>query len=152
MFKFKDFQGISVSLEDIVQLLENDYEYQIFVGTDSKIYKKKKCIIYATCIIVYKKGKGGKIFVAKESKNILISLRERLMNEVWRSLEVSFKLSEILPKSVEVIVHVDVNKSKKFKSGDYCQELVSTVTGQGFKCKVKPDSFAAQHVADKYTK
>ena len=149
---FKDINGQIVTFEEIVGLINNQYDYEVFVGSDSQCHISKQIVIYATCIVIHKKGKGGRIFTARESKPFSNSLKERLMNEVWRSLEVSFKLSEILPVNVELTIHIDVNKSEKYKSGNYTQELVSIVTGQGYKVKVKPDAVAAQSVADRSTK
>ncbi len=150
--KFKDAQNNLVRLEDIHTFMtDKKSEYEIFVGTDSKVKKKDKKVIYATCIVIYKKGKGGKILISKERKNLPNSLRERLAIEVWRSIEISMELNKVLP-DVQIVVHVDVNQSPKYKSGDFCQELVSMVVGQGFKCLVKPEAWAAQSVADKFSK
>lgn len=150
--KFKDSNGTNVKLEDLPSLMEGDKAgYEIYVGTDSKVKKKDKRVIYATCIVLYRKGKGGKILIFKERKNLPGSLRERLAIEVWKSIETSMEISKILPK-IDIVVHVDVNQSPKYKSGDYAQELASMVTGQGFKCVLKPDAFAAQSVADRFSK
>lgn len=150
--KFKDSENNVVELEDIPSFISNNRsEYEIYIGTDSKVKKKDKRVIYATCIILYKKGRGGKILIAKERKQLPNSLRERLAIEVWKSIETSIALSKYLP-GVQIVVHVDVNQSQKYKSGDFCQELVSMVVGQGFKCVVKPDAWAAQSVADKFSK
>lgn len=149
---FKNSSGRTISLEEIAGLIESDYEYEVFVGTDSQVHRKRKCVVYATCIVLYKKGKGGRVFVARDQQPYANSLKERLMNEVWRSLEVSFKLTHILPKNVDIVIHVDVNRSTKYKSGNYHQELVSLVTGQGFKCRIKPYAWAAQCIADHFTK
>jgi predicted RNase H-related nuclease YkuK (DUF458 family) len=150
--KFKDSQGTSIPLEQIPAFIDaNRKEYEIYIGTDSKVKKKDKKVTYATCIILYKKGKGGKILISKERKPLPNSLRERLSIEVWRSIETSMELSKILP-DIDIVVHVDVNQSTKYKSGDFCQELVSMVVGQGFKCVVKPEAFAAQSCADRYSK
>jgi hypothetical protein len=149
---FKDSAGTETSLQDIVNLISADHEYEIFVGSDSQIHKKLKKVVYVTCVVLYKKGKGGKIFMSREPQKFSPCLRERLMNEVWRSLSVAFEMKKILPANVELIIHVDVNPKKKFKSSDYCQELVNMVTGQGFKCRVKPDAFGASNVADKFSK
>ena len=148
---FKDSKGNIVPLIDIPVWLESGCEYQVFVGTDSQVNKKKKCVVYATCIVLYKKGKGGRVLVARDYMPYASSLRERLTNEVWRSLTVSFELSRIIPNT-EIVIHIDSNSSKKFKSGQYTSDLVSLVTGQGFKCRIKPDSWAACHVADFFTK
>lgn len=150
--EFKDSKGRVVSFEDIRSLIQEDYDYEVFVGTDSQVHKKIKKVLYATCIVLYKKGKGGKVFVAKERERYADSLRQRLMNEVWRSLEVSFQLTEILPPNVEIVVHIDVNPDKKWKSARHYEELVGMVVGQGYKYRTKPIAWAAQCVADKFSK
>lgn len=149
---FKDSKGRPISLSDIPALLSQEAEYQVFVGTDSQVSKKKKCVVYASCVVLYMKGKGGRVFVAKDHLPYASSLRERLTNEVWRSLTVAFELTQILPSNVEIVIHVDVNRSKRYKSGNYHQELVSLVTGQGYKCRIKPYAWAAQCIADHFTK
>lgn len=148
---FKDSQGRVVPLENISTMLEAGHEYELFVGSDSQINKKKKCVVYATCVVLYKKGKGGRVLVAKEHLPYAATLRERLTNEVWRSLTVAFELAKIVPDT-EITIHIDTNLSKKYKSGQYTPDLVFLVTGQGFKCRIKPDSWAACHVADFFTK
>lgn len=150
--KFKDSENKTIEMEEIPSFIsDHPSEYEIYIGTDSKVKKKDKRVIYATCIILYKKGRGGKILIAKERKSLPNSLRERLAIEVWKSIETSIELSKYLP-NVQIVVHVDVNQSQKYKSGDFCQELVSMVVGQGFKCVVKPNAWAAQSVADKFSK
>jgi predicted RNase H-related nuclease YkuK (DUF458 family) len=152
MKQFRDAQKRVVSLEDIRSLIEEDYEYEVYVGTDSQVHRKIKSVVYATCIILYKRGKGGRVFVCKEKERYADSLRQRLMNETWRSLETAFEIREILPLNAEVIIHVDVNKDKKWKSSRYLEELVGMVVGQGFKVVVKPEAWATQHVADKFSR
>lgn len=149
---FEDPQGRSVSLEDIAALIQTDYEYQVFVGTDSQIYRNTKSVTYATCIVLYKKGRGGTFFVSKSKKLVPKTLKDRLMKETWSSIEVSMQLSHFLPKNAEIIIHVDVNPSMKFASGQYKQELISMVTGQGYKIMIKPDAWCAQSVADRQSK
>lgn len=149
---FKDTTGNPVSFEDIANLIDKDSIYEIYVGTDSKVKKKDKIVSYATCIVLYRKGKGGRIFVRKEKRSLTNSLRERLTNEVWKSLEISMELSKIIPSNCEIVIHIDVNKSQKHKSGSFHQELAALVSGQGFKFRLKPDAFAAQSVADKFCK
>ena len=150
--KFQDSSGEFLTLQQIANNVSADYDYQVFVGTDSQVRKDKKLVTYATCIVLYKKGKGGRIFVSKKKTSLSNSLKDRLMKEVWRSLETSLALSPLLPKNVEVIIHIDVNGSTKFKSGKYHQELISMVTGQGYKIMIKPEAFAAQNVADRFSK
>ena len=150
--KFKDSRGVLTSYQDIIDLVKKDYNYEVFIGSDSQAHRKLKRVVYVTCIVLYCKGKGGRVFMARENKRYANSLRERLMNETWRSLEVAFVLSELLPDNVELVIHVDVNKNKKYKSSKHYQELVGMVTGQGFECRIKPHAWAAQAVADKFSK
>jgi len=152
MKKFKNTNKDIVSFEEIVNLIESDYDYEVYVGTDSQVHRKIKKVVYATCVILYKKGKGGRVFVAKDRERYADSLRQRLMNETWRSLETAFELQKVLPANVEIVIHVDVNKQKKWKSSRYLEELVGMVVGQGFKVVVKPAAWAAQHVADKFSR
>lgn len=149
---FKNSQGQVVPLADIPSMFEEGYEYELYVGSDSQVNRKKKCVVYATCIVLYKKGKGGRVLVARDHLPYANSLRERLTNEVWRSLTVAFELQKILPANVETVIHIDVNHSRKHKSGEYNKELVSLVTGQGFKYRIKPYAWAAQCIADHFTK
>lgn len=149
--KFKDIKNNVISIDEICSLIQEIYEYNIYVGTDSQTHKDKKQVLYVTCIVLYKKGKGGRIFICKEWDRI-VKLGQRLMTETWKSLQTAFILKEILPNNVDIVVHLDVNSKEDEKSSRYCQELVGMVTGQGFKCFIKPDSFAAMNVADKYSK
>ena len=151
MRTFKDNTGKEITLQEIVELISENYEYEVFVGSDSQVHSEQK-VIYVTCIVLYKKGKGGRIFTCKDTESHTNSLRERLQKEVWRSLEIAFELRNILPSTVELVVHVDVNTKKNFRSSEYLQEFVGMIMSQGFKCVVKPDAFAAQNCANRGTK
>jgi predicted RNase H-related nuclease YkuK (DUF458 family) len=149
--KFKDYNGKPIELNEIVLLINPNENYNIYIGTDSQIHSQKK-VIYATCIVLHKKGKGGRIFISKKKTKPPNSLGERLMQETWRSLKTAFSLLDLVPKNIEIIIHLDVNPDGRHPSGEFCQRLVGMVTGQGFKCFVKPDASVAQTVADKFSK
>ena len=167
---FENTHGKEFELADIVRIVKNDveFDYKIYVGTDSQVHRKKRKVCYVTCIVLHKEGRGGRIFINKEwgilppkppkvkgkrqQSAQLAFLRKRLTNEVWRSVQTSFNLQALLPANTEIIVDVDLNQSAKYKSGEYVQELVGMVTGQGFKCRAKPNAWAAMSVADRYSK
>ncbi len=149
---FKDPKGQDYSLSDICALIDPEHDYEVFVGTDSQVHRKRRQVLYATCIVLYKQGKGGRIFVYKEWMSLANSLRDRLTKEVWRSVEVAFTLKDILPLNAEIVIDIDLNKKPQYKSSNYVQELVGMVVGQDFKCRTKPDAWAAMCVADKYSK
>jgi predicted RNase H-related nuclease YkuK (DUF458 family) len=146
---FRDYENNIISIDDIITNILVPSEYKIFIGTDSQIKRKDKKVIYASCIVLYHIGKGGKIYTSKHKSSIPNSLKERLTNEVWRSLEVAMSLKN---KNIEIIIHVDANKSTKHKSGFFQQELASMVESQGYKCETKPNAFAASSVADRFVK
>ena len=149
---FKNIRGEDISISDIAKLISKDYDYTEYVGTDSQVHRDKKSVLYATCIVLYRKGKGGTMYISKNFEPHISSLRQRLTKEVWKSLDTSFNLLKFLPKNTEIVVHIDSNKSRKHKSGNYTEELVGMVVGQGFKYKIKPDAWAAQSVADRFSK
>lgn len=149
---YKDFNGNEVVLKDVISSIKDIGQYNIYVGTDSHIHRYKKKIAYATCIVLHKVGKGGRILVKKVWDDMVRSLRERLMKETWKSIEVAFELSSHLPEDMDITVHLDINPDKKYKSAKHLEDLVGMVVGQGFKCKFKPDAWAAQSVADYFTK
>jgi predicted RNase H-related nuclease YkuK (DUF458 family) len=149
--KFKNYSGQEVDVvKEIKNKLENGYDYKIYIGSDSKVYKTLKKTVYSTVIVLHKATKGGTIFVSKVEKRRLVTLKERLMNEVWYSLECAYELvNNFSNKNLEIELHIDCNQNKKFESSKYVEELVGFVVGQGFKCLVKPDGFVATKVADK---
>ena len=149
---FKTPSGEEFTLPEICGLITEEHNYKVFVGTDSQVNRKRRKVMYVTCIVLYKQNKGGRIFLQKDLIRTPNTLRERLSDEVWRTLELCFELKDILPPDVEIIVDVDLNKNPKHKSGQYVQELVGMVTGSGFMCRTKPDSWAAMCVADRYSK
>jgi predicted RNase H-related nuclease YkuK (DUF458 family) len=73
-------------------------------------------------------------------------LRERLLKEVWRSVDLGLQFSPIV--NGELTVHIDANPVVTHKSSAYVQELIGLVVGQGFKALIKPESWAATHAAD----
>lgn len=151
---YKNYQGAEIDLKkEILEMISDGSVHQIYIGTDSQIVKKEKIVKYASVVVIHKKGKGGRVFIKRiKDPFVDIKLRQRLNQEAWYSLETAFFLTSFLPKEVEIVVHVDLNKSKKYKSAAYVQEIVGLISGQGFKVEVKPDSWCASSVADKFTK
>lgn len=140
------------TLGEIAELIEKDCDYGVYVGTDSHVHGKTKGVLYVSCIVLHKKGKGGRVFLKKEWESYTDSLRMRLTQEVWRSVSLALSLSPLLPSSAELVIDLDLNKDHKYKSSSFVQELVGFVVGQSFKCRVKPHSWAATSVADKWSR
>ena len=64
--------------------------------------------------------------------------------------QVAEKLAENGYADLNVEIHLDVGKNGP--TGELIREVVGMVTGSGFDAKIKPDSYGASTVADKYTK
>lgn len=117
---------------------------EVHIGTDSLQSRDKTAFVTVVCILT--KGKGGRVVYAKDSVPRIKSLRERLLREVQRSVDLALELAPFIKG--ELTVSIDANPDVKFKSSEYVQSLVGYVVGQGFKAVVKPDSFASTTCAD----
>ncbi|MCL5779692.1 MAG: ribonuclease H-like YkuK family protein [Firmicutes bacterium] len=125
--------------------------YKIVVGTDSQV-RRETCFV--TAVIVHRKGKGARFYYRKNTQRKIKSLRQKIFYETSMSLELGAKITNLLAlggvEGTNVEIHIDVGHQGETK--DLIREVVGMVTGSGFEAKIKPDSFAASSVADRYTK
>lgn len=141
--------------------LDRENEYQVIVGTDSHMHGRQ--FRFITVICVYRVGKGGNYYYLESyepreryvhgarGKRVKGNQKLRMFNEVERSVSMAEELFEktgLLP-----VVHIDASPAarKEFTS-EFSDQLKGYVTGQGYECVLKPDSFVANAVADKHTK
>lgn len=122
----------------------------VYIGTDSQ--QDAQQTQFVTVFVIHNKGKGGRAFYAVDTVPRIRSLRERLLKEVWMSVQLALEVSPFLNEENELEVHIDANPNVKFKSSAYVKELVSLVVSQGFKALIKPDAWAAMHIADHIVK
>ncbi|MGE5559080.1 MAG: ribonuclease H-like YkuK family protein [Bacillota bacterium] len=130
---------------------EPDTKYKLIIGTDSQA---KDGFVFVTALIIYRVGKGGRFFYRKEHETNIHGLRHRIYTETAKSLKVASKIMDKLIENgfadVDVEIHLDVGEHGETR--DIIREIVGMVTGSGFDAKIKPDSYGASKVADKYTK
>ena len=150
--QWKTMDGVPIDLKTELGLLLAEGERVIHIGTDSQ--KVDKHIRFATCVVVLKPQKGGRVFYTqgREPSRHYNGLRKKLFEEAWRSVTTAMELSDIVPEHVEMIVHLDANPNTRWESSQYLQELVGLVAGQGFKYKIKPDAWCASHACDHIVK
>jgi len=122
----------------------------VYVGTDSQ--QDRQRTQFVTVIVIHTPTKGGRALYTVESVPRIKSLRERLLKEVWMSVQLAIEISPMIREDSKLEVHVDANPSTKFKSSKYVKELTSLVVSQGFEAVLKPDAWAAMHVADHIVK
>jgi predicted RNase H-related nuclease YkuK (DUF458 family) len=135
-----------INLRSELQKLVTTSDRVVHIGTDSQ--NSGQFTEYITVVVVLNPGKGGCAFYTRERVPRIKSLRERLMKEVWMSVELGLELNGDIPSTTDLTIHIDANPDVRFKSSTCVQEMVGLVVGQGFKHLLKPDSWAATHAAD----
>ena len=134
-------------------------ESKIYVGCDSEAYKKggKRMADYYLVVVIHINGRHGcKIFGDKITEPDFTVDRKkpsyRLMNEVYKVSELYLELADVIGDR-ECEIHLDINPNKKHASSMVIEQAIGYVKGT---CNViplvKPDSWCATHVADKFLK
>lgn len=124
------------------------YKLKVCIGTDSQV--RGTVVEYATVIVFLREKKGGFMFIRNEKSDKVISLRERMITEVWKSVDVAYKLCEMLDEyDIGLEVHADINTDPHFKSNEALREAMGYILGMGFVFKAKPEAFASSYCADK---
>lgn len=139
--------------EDIVQYIHEAPEarYRIMIGTDSQLSQETT---FVTAVIVHREGKGARYFCTRDVEPVAYRLRQRMFYEASRSLVVAAELTAKLAArgldDLDVEIHLDVGENGETR--ELIKDLVGMVVGSGFDARIKPDSYGASKVADKYTK
>ncbi len=131
----------------VQELLRGDQEV-IHVGSDSQHYGK--ATHYVTVVAVVVPGHGGRVLYQRTLVPRSQSLAHKLFLEAELSLDAALALSRFFAH--DIVVHVDANEDLRHKSSQYVRSLAGMVLGHGFQVRVKPDSWAATHVADSLVK
>jgi len=142
--------------QSIINFIKNEPEsdYKLIVGTDS--HPGMEEVVFVTAIVIYRKGRGGKFYYHKEKLDLDVNFKKRIFQEVARSLEVASNLTDGLAEkqksiqNLDMQIHVDVGK--KGPSSEIIREVVGMVVGSGYEAMIKPESYAASTVADRFTK
>ena len=131
----------------VQELLRGDREV-IHVGSDSQHYGQ--ATHYVTVVAVVDPGQGGHVLYRRTTIPRAQSLAQKLFLEAELSLDAAMILSHYIAH--DIIVHVDANEDLRHVSSQYVRALAGMVLGHGFQVRVKPDSWAATHVADSLAK
>jgi predicted RNase H-related nuclease YkuK (DUF458 family) len=127
-------------------------QYEIVIGTDSQ-KTQKDTYDFVSALIIHHVGMGGIYFWNRKVFKRKISLKERIYQEATMSLEAAenfvafFKENGI--SKYDIQIHVDIGKNGQTR--EMITEVVGMVRGSGYDVKIKPNSYGASKVADKYT-
>ncbi|MBZ1348755.1 MAG: ribonuclease H-like YkuK family protein [Candidatus Liptonbacteria bacterium] len=154
--------------------------YKITVGTDSSAgIITGDFTDFITAVVIHRKGKGGRYFWRRKSLGKFYTLRDRILNEALLSIETAKDLvvafygqratldqkmtvnqrticdSNIFASdfnegfSWNFEIHVDIGQNGETKN--MISEIVGIVKANNFDVCVKPYSYAASKVADRYS-
>jgi predicted RNase H-related nuclease YkuK (DUF458 family) len=133
--------------EAIIRELANGHKLTVCVGSDSHVYGE--AINYATAVVFIREGKGAFTFIRKERAIQTISIKERMLNEVNKSVEIAYAIGSVLEMyNVEMEVHADIDTDPEFKSNVALKDAMGYIMGMGYIFKAKPYAFASSNCAD----
>jgi len=138
--------------EEVERLLIREraagHKMKVCIGTDSQV--KGKVTDFATVIVFLREQRGGFMLINNDQLKISMSLKERMLAEVAKSIDIAYKLCDLLDKhDVDLEVHADINTNPAFKSNIALQDAMGYILSMGFAFKAKPDAFASTCCADK---
>lgn len=132
----------------IVREVQSGNQLKICIGTDSQV--KSKAIEFATVIVFIRKGKGGFMYINKETIMQKMSIKQRMLVEVAKSVEIAYALKDVFSNyRVDLELHADINTNPAFKSNDALKEAMGYIKGMGYAFKAKPNAFASSSCANK---
>lgn len=153
--RWRKFNGESINLpikeavaEAIKQETEKGIRLKVCIGTDSQV--KGSETEFATVIVFLRQHSGGFMYIHNEKTKQKFHLKERMLTEVAKSIEVAYELCDLFIEfGVDMEVHADINTNPNFKSNDALKEAMGYILGMGFAFKAKPEAFASSCCADK---
>ncbi len=124
------------------------HKLKVCIGTDSQMHHDQ--VEFASVIVFLREKKGGFMFIHNSKMKSTMGIKERMITEVARSVEVAYALCDMLDRyDVELEVHADINTDPSFESNVALREAMGYILGMGFVFKAKPDAFASSSCADK---
>lgn len=134
--------------EAILRETNAGYHLKVCIGTDSQVRAGET--EFATVIVFLREKHGGFMFICNDKTSQKYSVKERMLVEVAKSIEIAYELCDLFNKyNVDMEVHADINTNPQFKSNEALREAMGYILGMGFAFKAKPDAFASSCCADK---
>ncbi len=148
-------------VEEIINYISEKPEkfYDVIVGCDSSSGTEPH---FPLAVVVLRVGEGGRFFLKKidYKGRIFYNWKQRILEEVYLSCQFALYLRENFEKVIERLgkanlnyqfryIHADVGENGKTR--DMIKEVTGLIKGNGFEPKIKPESFAASSVADRYS-
>ena len=154
-FRWRTLNGSKIELP-IKTAVENaikrergeGHKLKVCIGSDSQV--KGDITEFATVIVFLREKKGGFMFISNSNTTQKMSIKERMIMEVGKSVEVAYAICDLLDQhQVELEVHADINTDPNFQSNVALKEAMGYILSMGFVFKAKPNAFASSCCADK---
>ena len=162
---FKTARGQEVTKEQIIRRIagfiaeDPSAHYEITVGTDSQNHGMTKMV---EVIAVHRKGRGGTFFYNVDYLRRITNLRQKINEETMRSLSVADGILEgiellllekdLLLEEIDLSFQIHCDIGSCGKTSMLIQEITKWVQSYGYLCCIKPYSYAASGIANKYSK
>ncbi|RYD53168.1 MAG: hypothetical protein EOP52_03235 [Sphingobacteriales bacterium] len=153
--QWRKYRGEALQLpiqQAVAETLEREkaagYKLKVCIGTDSIVRGTET--EFATVIVFLRQGQGGFMYLSTDKSLIPLALKERMMLEVARSIDIAYQLCDtFLEAGVEMEVHADINTNPNYRSYEALREAMGYILGMGFTFRAKPDAFASSSCADR---
>lgn len=159
--EFNRPNGTKVSIEEIAEIVsayimkDPAAKYELTIGTDSQNYDKTKIV---EVIALRKVGRGGIFFFRYIYLNRIDNLRYKITVETQKSLETADALLACIENlgimleeyDIHIQIHCDIGTFGPTKA--FIKEITSWVRSLGYECCIKPDSYTASAIANKFSK
>lgn len=151
----------SQMIKIIAEYIKKDLkaEYDITIGTDSQTHSESKVV---EVIAVHKVGDGGIFFYHSEYRERFRALKEKIVEETARSLEnangfldnIELLLLEdnIDIEKLNLNFHIHCDIGHKGKTKELIKEITNWVNSLGYDCLIKPESYTASGIANRFSK
>jgi len=151
-------------VEEMISYIEAKPEkfYDIIVGCDSSSGEEPN---FPVAVAILRVGEGGRFFLKKIKYSSavnkkFVNWKNRILEEVLLSCDLALILREEFTKKIQSLnnqnlryqfryIHADIGENGQTK--DMIKELTGLILGNGFEPKIKPESFVASVVADRYS-
>lgn len=160
---FQSSFGLQFELDEVVsellRFMKTDAEssYKIIIGSDSALLRNNEAD-FVMAVVIHRVGRGGRYFWRRIHLEKFFTLRDRIVREVVLSLDLAKLVLEKLQEAQKAgdaalpqwtfEIHADVGERGDTRA--VIQEVVGMIRAHNFEARIKPESFAASNVADRY--
>lgn len=152
----RDFLDVIV---DVTSFINEDpvSKYAVVVGTDSgeTITPNGHAGLadFVSVITVHRIGRHGRYFWKRIEDVKTFDRHDRMLKEAYYSLDLAQRVvahlrNKLNDQLYDFEIHLDIGHNGPTKN--MIQEIVGMITGNGFTARIKPDSYAANKVADRH--